>query len=43
MCYGEPLIQDPAFKSKIANAELELNSLEYTEPVSYTHLRAHET
>ena len=31
MSYGEPLIQDPAFKSKIANAELELNSLEYTE------------
>ena len=31
MSYGEPLIQDPAFKSKIANAELELSSLEYTE------------
>ena len=31
MSYGEPLIQDPAFQRKIAEAELELTSLEYTE------------
>jgi len=31
MSYGEPLIQDPAFQRKIAEAELELKSLEYTE------------
>ena len=31
MSYGEPLIQDPAFKAKIAAAELELSALEYTE------------
>ena len=31
MSYGEPLIQDPAFIRKIADAELELTALEYTE------------
>ena len=31
MSYGEPLIQDPAFKRKIADTELELTALEYTE------------
>jgi len=29
--YGEPLIQDPAFARKIAEVELELKALEYTE------------
>jgi len=31
MSYGEPLIQDPAFQRRIAETELELNALEYTE------------
>ena len=31
MSYGEPLIQDPAFIRKIADTELELTALEYTE------------
>ena len=31
MSCGEPLIQDPAFIRKIADAELELTALEYTE------------
>ena len=31
MSNGEPLIQDPAFQRKIANTELELRALEYTE------------
>ncbi len=31
MSYGEPLIQDPAFQRKIADTELELKALEYTE------------
>ena len=31
MSYGEPLIQDPSFQRKVAEAELELTSLEYTE------------
>ena len=31
MNYGEPLIQDPAFARKIAEVELELKALEYTE------------
>ncbi len=31
MSYGEPLIQDPAFMRKIADTELELTALEYTE------------
>ena len=31
MSYGEPLIQDPAFQRKIAETELELKALEYTE------------
>ena len=31
MSYGEPLIQDQAFIRKIADAELELTALEYTE------------
>ena len=31
MSYGKPLIQDPAFQRKIADAELELKALEYTE------------
>ena len=31
MSYGEPLIQDPSFQRKVAEAELELTSLEYAE------------
>ena len=31
MNHGEPLIQDPAFARKIAEVELELSALEYTE------------